>query len=105
MVSGMIQRLLVVVGITLVTAVLIVGFGVSVYAGDSDCGSAFVDKSASAEIADTFEGGSGQLGCDGARSEARALPMVLLVIGVGLGVGSALVRNERPALTVSQSSR
>lgn len=88
----MIQRVLVVVGVTLVAAGLIVGFGVSVYAGDSDCGSAFVDNSASAEISDTFEGGTGQLGCDGARSQARALPMVLLVLGVGLTLGSAVVR-------------
>lgn len=88
----MIQRVLVVVGVTLVAAGLIVGFGVSVYAGDSDCGSAFVDSSASAEISDTFEGGTGQLGCDGARSQARALPMVLLVLGIGLAVGSAVVR-------------
>jgi len=105
MVSGMIQRLLVVIGITLVVAALIVGFGVSVYAGDSDCGSAFVDKSATAEITDTFEGGTGQLGCDGARSEARALPMSLLVIGVGLGVGSAVVRSERRPVTAGLPGR
>lgn len=96
----MVQRLLVVIGVTLVAAALVVGFGVSVYAGDSDCGSAFVDKSAGAEIADTFEGGTGQLGCDGARSQARALPMALLVLGVGLSVGSALVRRTPEEVVV-----
>lgn len=94
-----------VIGLSLVAAGLLVGFGVSVYAGEGDCGSAFVDSSAAAEVEDTFTGGSGDLGCPGARSEARALPLALLVVGVGVAAGGMVVVRTPKGSTSARARR
>jgi hypothetical protein len=100
MVCGMIQRLLVVVGITLVAAALIVGFGVSVYAPSTDCGSAFMASDAASN-----QESRGDLGCDYVRSQARGLPLALLVVGLGLGAGSFAVRTKERRPVTAQAAR
>lgn len=92
----MVQRLLLVIGATLFLTGVVLGF-LPVSSGDTACGSAFVDSSDTAEFGDTLNGGTGRLGCPGARSEARALPVALLLIGAGLAGGSVVVRPRERA--------
>lgn len=87
------NRVMVVLGIALLAAGLVVGFFIHVHAGGYDCGTAFRDggKAFQADLRDAITGGSGVSGCDSARSSAKVLPIVLLVIGAVALVGSAFV--------------
>ena len=76
----MAERLLVVIGSGLVLAGLVLGFTLSVYSGDVDCGSAFAS-------ADTFNSG-----CKDAQAAARPIPALLLIVGSVLAIGAAVIR-------------
>lgn len=92
-------RLLVLVGGALLAAGLIVGFALPVNSGEYDCGSAFVEGGDLAvdELTDAMLGGSGTSDCDSARSSARTLPVVLLILG-GVALAGAPFVERRPTV-------
>lgn len=92
-------RLMALVGGALLIAGLVVGFALPVHSGDYDCGSAFIesDDLKSNEFADTLTGGDGQSDCDSARSSARTLPVVLLVLGGMALLGAPFVERRSPS--------
>ena len=95
------NRVMVVLGIALLAAGLIVGFGVGVQSNGFDCRAAFTGsdlKDSLAEIQSQLGGGPGVSGCAEARSSAQVLPIVLLVIGAVVLVGAAFIpRRSEPA--------
>lgn len=92
------QRLLMLIAIALIGAGLVTGFVLPVNSGEYDCGSAFRESGdvMGDEFADALTGGEGESGCDEARSSARTLPVVLLVLGgVALAGAPFVERRER----------
>lgn len=86
-------RLLLLLGGALIAAGLVVGFALPVNSGEYDCGSAFHQSGDlyGQQVADTMSGGTGETSCDEARSSARTLPVVLLVLGAVVLVGAPFV--------------
>lgn len=77
---------------------VVLGF-LPVNSGEYHCGSAFNASNdvASKELGSTLSGGVdyGPQDCAGARSDARALPVALLLIGGALGIGALSSDPER----------
>lgn len=97
------KRVLVLIGLALIAAGLVVGFALPVNSGEYDCGTAFHASDVGAqEFSDTLSGGEGESNCDEARSSARTLPVVLLVLGAVALIGAPFVertRESEPART------
>lgn len=92
------QRVALLIGAALVAAGLVVGFGLSVHSAGKDCGSAFKERGDLKvdQLADSMLGKPDASECDAARSSARALPVVLLVLGgVALVGAPLLVQRDR----------
>lgn len=93
------QRLLVLIATALIGAGLIVGFALPVNSGDFNCGTAFHESGnlAGSEFGSALSGGSGRSDCDEARSSARVLPVVLLVLGAVALAGAPFVGSPESA--------
>lgn len=92
------QRVALLIGAALVAAGLIAGFGISVHSAGQDCGSAFRERGGLEvdQLSDSMLGKPDSSDCDAARSSARTLPVVLLVLGgVSLVGAPLLVQRDR----------
>lgn len=79
----------------LLVAGLAIGFAVPVNDGDYECGTAFKESGDlyTDELTDTMTGGDGLNDCDGKRSSAKTLPILLLILGAA-GIGAAITLHQ-----------
>lgn len=103
--TGLTRVVLLIAG-ALLAAGLIVGFALPVKSAGYSCGSAFHESSDLQvdRLSDTLIYGSAEVDdCDGARSSARVLPVVLLVLGGVALLGAPFIERSQAGNDVGES--